>query len=117
MVEHLVKIIFICYNNFYLSHTFLYFFFILQQVIEAYTELINDNQQGHTRQYGSALIEKETQVQVWCAVGKTRGKPSKRYIESRSTFAQRYMVHDMVLNQVIIYFYAFPKTTLTYAIS
>uniref|UniRef100_A0A0D9YKL5 Uncharacterized protein n=1 Tax=Oryza glumipatula TaxID=40148 RepID=A0A0D9YKL5_9ORYZ len=34
------------------------------KVIEAYTELINDNQQGHTRQYGSALIEKETQVQI-----------------------------------------------------
>uniref|UniRef100_A0A0E0NQ62 Aminotransferase-like plant mobile domain-containing protein n=1 Tax=Oryza rufipogon TaxID=4529 RepID=A0A0E0NQ62_ORYRU len=33
-------------------------------VVEANTELINDKQHGQTRQYGSALIEKETQVQI-----------------------------------------------------
>ncbi|EEC74573.1 hypothetical protein OsI_10136 [Oryza sativa Indica Group] len=41
-------------------------------VIEAYTELINDNQQGHTRQYGSALIEKETQVQVFLPINRDK---------------------------------------------
>ncbi|EEE58376.1 hypothetical protein OsJ_09528 [Oryza sativa Japonica Group] len=42
------------------------------KVIEAYTELINDNQQGHTRQYGSALIEKETQVQVFLPINRDK---------------------------------------------
>uniref|UniRef100_A0A0D3H333 Aminotransferase-like plant mobile domain-containing protein n=1 Tax=Oryza barthii TaxID=65489 RepID=A0A0D3H333_9ORYZ len=65
-------------------------------IIDAYIELIKDEQADTPRGNGMALLESEAHCQQWKSDGAKKGTFSKTYRQRRATVASKYLNHDMV---------------------
>uniref|UniRef100_A0A0E0IFN4 Ubiquitin-like protease family profile domain-containing protein n=1 Tax=Oryza nivara TaxID=4536 RepID=A0A0E0IFN4_ORYNI len=65
-------------------------------IIDAYIELIKDEQADTPRGNGMALLESEAHCQQWKSDGAKKGTFSKTYRQRRATVASKYLNHDMI---------------------
>ncbi|EEC84008.1 hypothetical protein OsI_30216 [Oryza sativa Indica Group] len=65
-------------------------------IIDAYIELIKDEQADTPRGNGMALLESEAHCQQWKSNGAKKGTFSKTYRQRRATVASKYLNHDMI---------------------
>lgn len=68
----------------------------IEQVIDAYVQIIMDVQSETPRAQGTAFLETDAHCQQWKMNGENKGTTSKRYRQQRADSAIKYFDHEMV---------------------